>query len=290
MRSLKLPQPSPYRTPTLIIVLVLLALSLFALDQAGLLGSIRKQATSVLNPVLGVIHRIGLLTTNVPNPANSSALEAELAQLREEVSRLKTENIEVEQLKLELTRLRQQASIEEEQPWKLLGTDISAFSPDAGRRVALIGIGSEGGVKPGMAVIAKEGANPAALIGVVEDVGPRSANVLLITDFSSVVSAQIYRSDHIISGVIQGQWQRGSRILLEEIPRDELLEVGDVVVTAGLSAHLKLNLPHASIPANIPIGTLENISSSSHSQQATIQPFVDSDRVRYAWVIISAND
>lgn len=290
MRSLKLPQPSPYRTPTLIIVLVLLALSLFALDQAGLLGSVRNQATSLLSPALGLIHRAGLLLTNASNPTNPSTLEAELAQLREEVSRLKTENIEVEQLKLELTRLRQQARIEEEQPWKLLGADISAFSPDTGRRVALLGVGSEAGVKPGMAVIAKEGANPAALIGIVEEVGPRSASVLLITDFSSVVSAQIYRSDHIISGVIQGQWQRGSRILLEEIPREETLNVGDVLVTAGLSAHMKLNLLRAAIPANVPIGTLETISSSSHSQQASIQPFVDSDRVRYAWVILSAND
>ena len=290
MRSLKLPQPSPYRTPTLIVVLVLLALSLFALDQAGLLGSVRNQATSVLSPALGLIHRAGLLLTNVPNTTNPSALEAELAQLREEVIRLKTENIEVEQLKLELTRLRQQAHIEDEQPWKLLGADISAFSPDAGRRVALLGVGSEAGVKPGMAVIAKEGANPASLIGIIEEVGPRSASVLLITDFSSVVSAQIYRSDHIISGVIQGQWQRGSHILLEEIPREEALNVGDVVVTAGLSAHMKLNLSRAAIPANVPIGTLESIRSSSHSQQASIQPYVDSDRVHYAWVILSAND
>lgn len=288
MHSLKLPHSSPYRTSTLIVVLVLVALGLFALDQAGMLGSLRSQATSLISPALTLLHRAGLLASDTQNSSDRATLEKEIAQLQEENSRLKTENIQVEQLQLELARLRQQLRIEEEQPWKLLGTDISAFSPDAGRRIALIAVGSDAGVKPGMAVIAKEGANPASLIGVVEEVGPHSANILLLTDFSSVISAQIYRSDHVISGVMQGQWQRGSRLRLEEIPADEQLNAGDVVVSAGLSAHMNINLPRAAIPANIPIGTIEEIMLSNHSQQATIRPYVDSDRIHYAWVILNA--
>jgi rod shape-determining protein MreC len=288
-RSFRLPQSSPARAPTLLITLVVLALILVALDYAGMLGPLRSQASSLVNPAMTLMHRAGMSIGGLVDARSASQESGELAQLREEVSRLREANLHTQQLELELARLRQQVRIEAEQPWKLVGGDISAFSPDSGRRVVVLAVGSDAGVHPGMAVIAKEGANPPSLIGVVEEVGSRSASVLLITDFSSAVSARIYRSDRSIDGLVQGQWQRGSRLTLEEVEREEQLAEGDVVVTAGLSKTFQADLPHASIPPNVPIGMIDSVTVEEGKPVADVRPYVDPDRVRYAWVILNAD-
>jgi rod shape-determining protein MreC len=281
---------SQRRSPVIVIALLIAAMLLVALDQAGMLGDLRVRATSLISPALTFTHSIGTtISDGLGQIRSPSQAEAELAALREENSKIKAENLRVQELQLEITRLRQQLRIESEKPWHLLGSGISSLTLDVGRHQILLAVGSEQGVKPGMAVIAREGSNPAALIGVVEDVGPHSASVLLITDFNSAISARIYRSDRVVDGVAQGQWQRGSRLRLEEIARDEPIATGDIVVTAGLSAMFQAGLPRAAIPANIPIGTVDQVQPTGHTQQAELQPFVDPDRVRYAWVILSDN-
>jgi rod shape-determining protein MreC len=281
---------SQRRSPALVITFVIAAALLIALDQAGMLGDLRMRAISFVTPALEVVHRLGTTASDaISGIGTPGAIDAELAALRDENSRLKAENLRVEELQLEVTRLRQQLRIEEEQPWQLVGATVSAFGPDLGRREILLGIGSNQGVKSGMAVIARDGSSPAALIGIVQDVGPSSASVLLITDFSSAITGRIYRSDRTIDGVVQGQWQRGSRLKLEEVPRSEPIATGDTVVTAGLSAAFSTDLPRAAIPANIPIGTVEQVSVGGQSQQAELRPFVDPDQVRYAWVILDAD-
>jgi rod shape-determining protein MreC len=289
-RSIKIGS-SQRRSPVLVTIFLIAAILLIALDRAGMLGDTRVRITSFLTPALTAVHQASTTVSEFfVRSANPSQQELELAALREENSRLKAENLQVAQLNLEVVRLRQQVRIEAERPWQLIGTDISSFGVDAARRQVLLAIGSDQGVRPGMAVIAGEGSSPPALIGIVEEVGPQSARVLLITDFTSAVTGRIYRADRTIDGVIQGQWQRGSRIRLEEIPREELISIGDVVVTAGLSAAFGADLPRAPIPPNIPIGIVEQVQTVGQSQQADVRPFVDSDRIRYAWVILSGGD
>lgn len=288
-RRLKIPQPSPYRTPTLLAALVLLALLLLVLDQSGMLGPVRQQAETVIGPALTGLRRIGDSVTGVGRGLDEvGRLREENQALREENSLLKAQEIEAESLRLENARLREQVRMEQEQPWRLLGVEVSAHTPDAGRRVLQLAGGANHGVRPGMAVIAREGSSPPSLVGVVESVGPRSASVLLITDYSSAVSAQVYHAGRAVGGIVQGQWQRGSRLLLQDVSRSETIAAGDVVVTAGLTAELNSDLPRAAIPKNVPIGTVETVRVAGRSQVADTRPFVDPDQVRYVWVILSA--
>ena len=64
------------------------------------------------------------------------------------------------------------------------------------------------------------------------------------------------------------------------------LAPGDVVVTAGLTAQLDTDLPRAAIPKGVPIGTIEQAQADGHGQTAELRPFVDPDRIRFAWVIL----
>src|SRR5690606_6468913 len=105
--------------------------------------------------------------------------------------------------------------------------------------------------------------------------------------FASVVSALVYHGNQSAQGIIQGRWQTGSRLSLEQVERTIPLAEGDVVVSAGLSAQFSADLPRAAIPKNIPIGIVESAQNNGHSQTAEVQPFVDPERVRYVWVILS---
>ena len=290
-RPIKLPRSSPYRSLTLVVALVLLAMLLLVLDQAGMLGAVRPQIQSLLTPAMRLLRQAGDGVSGVGQGLTEvGQLRDRVAALEAENSQLKADNLRLQELQLQLARLEAQLRIEKERPWKLLGADVSARTPDGGRRVVLLAVGSQQGVKPGMAVLGKEGSSPPALIGVVENVGPRSSSVLLITDFSSAVSAQVYHKDLISSGVVQGQWQVGSRLKLEGVERAEPLVVGDVVVTAGLTARMDVSLPRAAIPKDIPIGTIETIQVDGHSQRADVRPYVDPDRVSYAWVLLSQDE
>jgi rod shape-determining protein MreC len=290
-RPIRLLRPSPYRSLTLVIALIVLALLLVVLDQAGMLGTARAQAQTLLTPILRMLRQVSDGVSGVGQGLTEvTQLRDRVAELEAKNSQLEAQNLQVQELQLQLSRLEAQLRIEKERPWQLLGADVSTRTPDGGRRIVMLAAGSQQGVKPGMAVIGKEGGSPPALIGVVENVGPRSSSVLLITDYSSSISAQIYHNDGVISGVVQGQWQLGSRLRLEGVERVEPLAVGDVVVTAGLTARLDASLPRAAILKDIPIGTIQTIQVDGHSQFADIRPYVDPDRVSYAWVLISQDE
>ena len=290
-RPIKLPRPAPYRSLMLVLALIVLALLLLIADQGGLLGPVRSRATSLLSPLLQGFSRVGESVNGVGEGISN------LQQLRERVAALETENSQLKDriiasqaLEQENTRLREQLGIEEQRPWKLLGADVSTRTPDEGRRVVVVAVGSDQGVQPGMAVIAKTGGSPEALVVVVDEVGPHSASVLLITDFASAVSAVVYHGSETADGIAQGRWQRGSRLWLEQVDRSLTLASGDVVVTAGLTAKLDATLPRAAIPRGVPIGTVESSQADGHSQMAEVRPFVDPDQVRYVWVILGPGD
>jgi rod shape-determining protein MreC len=290
-RPIRLPRSSPYRSLTLVVALVLLALLLLVLDQAGMLGAVRPQIQSLLTPVMRLLRQVGDGVGGVGQGLTEvTQLRDRVAALEAENSQLKAGNLQLQELQLQLARLEAQLRIEKERPWKLLGADVSARTPDGGRRVIILSVGSEQGVKPGMAVIGQEGSSPPALVGVIENVGPRSASVLLITDFSSSISAQVYHDSGITTGVVQGQWQVGSRLKLEQVERTQPLVRNDVVFTAGLTAQLDTELPRAAILKDIPIGTVEQIQVDGHNLLADVRPFVDPDRVNYAWVLVSQDE
>src|SRR5262245_5907422 len=155
-RPIKLPRSSPYRSLTLVIALVALALLLLVLDQAGMLGSARAQAQSLLMPVMRVLRQLGDGVGGVGQGLTEvTQLRDRVAALEAENGQLKAQNIQIQELQLQLARLEAQLRIEKEKPWKLLGADVSGRTPDGGRRMAMLSVGSQQGVKPGMAVVGK---------------------------------------------------------------------------------------------------------------------------------------
>jgi rod shape-determining protein MreC len=207
--------------------------------------------------------------------------------LAKENSDLKGQIIRIPQLELENMRLREQLRIEKDNPWRLVGTDISVQTLAEGRRTAIIGVGTEQGISVGMAVISRYQSSPPALVGVIDQVGPNSANVLLVTDYSSLVSVQIYHGDTVIRGVASGLMERDAMLHMTEIEREGQVVAGDSVVTAGLTRLLGPSLPHSAIPADIPVGIIKTVGLEGRNKVAEIQPYIDPEVVRYVWIIQS---
>lgn len=290
-RSIKLSRTSPYRSLTVIVGLIVVAVLLMWLDQTDRLGPVRHQAQMVVNPMLGGLRYVGTsISDGFWGIGNLGQLQQTIEEQEAYISYLETELIKNEGANERIRQLEQQLGIAEKQPWELLGASVIAYTPDAGRQTLRLSVGEDDGVKRGMAVISKDGGSPETLVGVVESVTPRDATVLLITDYSSSISASVDHEGTRFSGTIQGQWQRGSRLQLEQVDRNAHMVPGDKVVTAGLTAEYAPDLPHASIPSGIPIGEIEEVRVDGRSRVANIRPYLDPNQVRYAWIILSHDD
>lgn len=278
---------------TLAVLLLSVTGALFALDYIGILTGIRQSTTVFLSPITGVVNgsrEESFLWVERVNdiPRLTELVDEQQAQ----IAALQATVIALQQNQVEVVTLRKQLSIREQYNWanNMIPAEVVARSPDAGRRTMSIALGSEAGVTVGMAVIGQQGSSPPALVGVVEQVTPRISTVLLITDFGSQISARIIHENSSATGVVQGQWQRGSRLRLDQVPRDAVFAIDDVVVTAGLSQQLGVDLPLRAIPAGIPIGAVEATGTSGHTLIAELRPFVDPDQVRDVWVVLASSE
>jgi rod shape-determining protein MreC len=280
--------PASGRPFVFALVLCLVAVALIILDRQGMLTAIRVLLQQAVAPaaqqLTGLRDAAGDLAAA---PHSEADLQARLAALEQEISQLKAENLRLEQDRVENVFLRQQLQIQRENPWNLLGAEVTVRPPDAGRRVMTISRGTADGLRPGMAVIGQATGGPAALVGIIESAGGHTADVLLITDVSSQVSARVLHDSRAGLGLVQGQWQRGSRLSLGQIDRSTQIVLGDSVVSAGLTRSLNIPLDLMAVPANIPIGSVEKVTASGQEQLAELRPFVDPDQVRYVWVILS---
>jgi rod shape-determining protein MreC len=275
----------------LIVGLFLLALILLLLDSARLLDPVRSRAEVVVVPALDQLSQAGRRLGELVSSDNDvGRLQARIRELEAQSAQYQAENIKALAQIQENERLRQQVRLEQERPWQLVGGAVLTFSPEVGRQVLQLGIGSNQGIVNGMAVIAQQGSSPPALIGVVETVSEQRCTVLLITDFNSAISAQVYREQSVINGLLIGRLQRDAALRLEQVDRATPLAAGDILVTASLSSQLAPELPAARVPANIPIGVVDQARIEGNSQEADVRPYIDPGRVDYAWVLISVVD
>lgn len=134
---------------------------------------------------------------------------------------------------------------------------VIGFPPENESRSVTIDKGSRQGVQRNDGVLAADG-----VVGRIAAVGPFSSTVVLATDYTSRLPAIVRR----------GRWwgiARGNltSIVVEYIPQDAPLKVGDVVVTGeGRSFH-----------SGVPIGEVTSIERGDATlyQTAVLKTFVD---------------
>jgi rod shape-determining protein MreC len=197
--------------------------------------------------------------------AENRALRAEALVLRARAQRLaglSAENLRLREL------LNSTALLEE----NVLVSEIIGISPDPGLQIALIDKGSSSGVQAGQAVIDASG-----LFGQVIEAGIASSRVLLITDSTHAVPAQVLRNG--VRVVVEGNG-RIDRLDVDYVAPTMDVRPGDLLVSSGLGQRF---------PGGYPVGVVESVTNDPGEPFSVVsaRPSAQLDRSRHILVLIN---
>lgn len=229
----------------------------------------------VLSPVEDVILRVGnSVKENTRVIWNFNEVRAENEQLKKQVEQLTGDNLKLKAEVLAGLRYQELAEVFNRPSlakYEKIGATIINRNPTAWYQTITVNRGSSDGVSVNDPVIVNLG-----LVGKIVSVTPTTGEVLLITDSDGQVSGKVFNSSGKSTfGIVEGTYKRTTRMEVEGnlqmlFRRDDPVNVGDLVLTAGKGGVY---------PVDIPIGKIEKIQldSSGLLKTAYITPLVDFD-------------
>ncbi len=265
-------------------VLALLVLSSFALltatygQQSGglqrgvsaVFGPLQEGADRALKPARDLVNWVD---ETFAARGDKDRLETEVQELRGKVAAGETALSENDQLR-KLLELRTNGELP------------AGFTPVTGRVIArsptiwystvTIDHGTSAGVAVNDPVITGDG-----LVGRVTSVTAGTAQVTLITDHTSAVSAKVVPDG--IQGVIRPEVGNPTDLILDFIDSSKHVRVGETVVTSGWKARGLSSL----YPYGIPLGrvTQASVAEQEASQQVHIRPYADLRKLEFVQVL-----
>jgi rod shape-determining protein MreC len=202
-------------------------------------------------------------------------LESEVEGLREQLGRSVTAERDNRELR-GLVKLSRDEGFP--QATKPVAARVIARSPTVWYSSVKIDKGSSDGVKRNQPVIAAGG-----LAGKVTRVTGGTAEVALITDASSAVSAQIMPNG--ANGIVKPEVGRPEDLLLDFVQKGRRVTEGTTVVTSGFTSSRVESL----FPRGIPIGKVTRVDLDEVElyQRVHIEPFADIRRIDFVQVLTS---
>jgi rod shape-determining protein MreC len=242
------------RKPAQRIVIVLaIGLGLILIGR-GALQSVVGVIGLVTNPVARTFRISGSGSGNFFSfIAQVKDLNTKNADLERQVSELKLQLSQDNELRVQDDALRKQLGFASDPAQKLLPAEIVAYQPDNFRAFLTINRGKRDGLRDGQAVISE-----GTLVGKLTEVTDTTAKVFLVIDPDFRIAAldQVTRA----SGTVHGQI--GSGLVMEKIPQDQVVKVGDTVITSGLGGEL---------PKGLVLGQIESLASQDNDIFQTAQ-------------------
>jgi len=144
---------------------------------------------------------------------------------------------------------------------EVTGRPAGAFT-----QAIVIAAGSHDGVRLNDPVVTSDG-----LVGVVTRVTPKLARVQLLTDEEAAASAVDLRTG--ATGIVRHAQGTRQTLVLDRVRKQDVVRVGDQVVTAGWRAGTLSSL----YPKGIPIGRVTSwgLTDTDLFQQVQVDPYVD---------------
>jgi rod shape-determining protein MreC len=209
--------------------------------------------------------------------AEIDRLRTDNASLRDENARLAAENARLQEIKRENDQLTGLLQLQNGFEFRTAAAAVIGRESSEFKRTVTIDKGSDQGISVGDVVVATGG----SLAGRVTDVGPDSANVLLLTDAESTVIGQLV--PNAATGEVVGQL--GGVLVMNQIDSGERINLGDEVVTAGLTLASGIRSPY---PKGLLIGQVVDVKRDANDvvQTAFLQPTADLDKLEYVQVIL----
>ena len=219
------------------------------------------------------------LGNTVSSIARLRDLRIEYNQLLMQLEQRQTTLRDIEALEQENSSLREILNYSRALEYDHLPVQIIGKDPGVFFSSFLINKGNRHGVNVGMPVVAfqdgKEG-----LVGRVVEISWNSALVRPLLDSQNFVSGRLRRSRY--EGLLRGLRTEAGLLIMEYLDRrsKNQISVGDEVISSGLDSLY---------PPNILIGTVAEISATSHSisLELRITPFIDFTRLEHVFVLLS---
>ncbi len=203
-------------------------------------------------------------------PRDVTALRQRNAELEAEVAALRAQLIELSERASQVDVLASLVNYSRARPEsRYVAADVIGRDPSPFLHYVIINRGSNDGLRRGMPVITDQG-----LVGRIDAVIADAARVQLITDPRSAINVQLQRSD--VQAMLVGS-ETGA-LILEMIPQDASIEIGELILTSGLGGNY---------PSNLVVGRVINVRKREADlfQQASVQPAVDFSRLSIVLVI-----
>ena len=233
------------------------------------LDPVRQTLSSIGGGVAGLFGAIGEI----------DRLRAENADLRVALAGAEQRIAELAEAARENEELRELLGITEALEMELLAVRIVTRDPSNFVWEVGIDAGAEDGIAEGMAVVANaDGAG--ALAGTVISVTDDTARVRFVIDTRSAVIAVDQASRAL--GEVRGQ--AGGQLVMTNIPVTETVEVGDTIVSAGLTYGTEASR----YPGGLLIGTVQAVEEDANAltQTAFVRPAFDAASAERLLVVV----
>jgi rod shape-determining protein MreC len=252
--------------------LVLITIS-FRSDESGPLSGVESAGATALRPFAVGLERVAQPFRDAYGWADSLlSAQSEAERLREENRLLLQQSIQNAFAVQENKYLRAQLDYIDSPRFPDDFNDRSVVAEVTGRpagaftQAIVIAAGSSDGVRLNDPVVTADG-----LVGVVTRITPDLARVQLLTDEAAAASAIDLRTS--ATGIVLHA--RGTRetLVLDRVRKEDVVRVGDEVVTAGWRAGALSSL----FPKGIPIGRVTSVGQTDTDlfQQVQVDPYVD---------------
>lgn len=201
--------------------------------------------------------------------------DEEVAYLREENSHLSSLKLKLKTLEEDIDALKSQVSVVKIPSQKLINAKIIGFDgiiPGSIPTQIVINIGSDQGVREGMAVVYRD-----ILVGKTAKIAKNRAIVILTNNEKISFTARTLKTDAL--GIIKGD---KDRILFSDVLLTEKLEKDDLVITRG-----DVDIDGRGIPPDLIVGKIIMIEKkpSDLFQSASVSVFIDVTELNSVFVV-----
>jgi rod shape-determining protein MreC len=254
-----------------IIVIAIVFAGLIFLNPSKFFSPIRAGFGFFLLPFQKVVYSFSIGLENARELIESiGKIKSENEKLIKENQQLLSENVMLHDMKNENAILREQIGLLPRDQYNLTAASVVSQDPNGISNWLEIDKGSNDGITDGMPVIVSKG----ILIGKVQNVSSNKSQVMLLTNPKSTVN--VITTNSGAKGVAKGEY--GTKIILDMVLQTDSINVGDSVVTSGISGE---------IPRGLYVGVIQEIHQSGDYlfQQAILATPLQNAKTQIVFVI-----
>jgi len=246
-----------YRNITVLLLVIFAQLILLAVQVKNEqnLPVIRIWTVTAVTPVARVIE--GVRTGSIGFLRNYVMLhdaDADNRRLRDEVGRLKIENIFLKDELNTADRAKALQIFQAKTPSKMVAGIVIGSGAGTASKVVFVDVGSVAGIERGMAVVTPDG-----IVGKVIASYPTASEVMLVTDSSFAAGVISQKSG--VRGTLKGQGTPTCK--LDYVPMEEKIEVGEVLYTSG---------DDRIFPRGFPAGVVRVVRNGQPYKEILVEP------------------